>query len=146
MVLGDVNRTRRLAGNPASTNVSDADITQALAFGTDRAIQITGNNWTDTAAVGYNSVVTAVEYFASSYIRDRFQDQSDISSEHSGRANNILRMVVDSLSTAATSGTAIAVRQYRSYPLNNGAVAYRSMFSQGQQLVGVGAYNIPPSS
>ena len=138
MVLGDVSRTRRLSGNPSITNVSDADITTGLTYGTSRAISFTGkDDWeTDTSHDGYAAVVQAVEYFASSMIRDRFQDQSDISTEHYRRAENILRDLVNSLSSV--SGIeAVAVGAYRSYPLNPSAIPYRSMLSPGQTLPGI---------
>jgi hypothetical protein len=145
MVLGDVSRTRRLSGNPATTNVSDADITQGLTYGTSQVIRLTGKtNWeTDTTHADYPTAVMATEYFASSMIRDRFQDQGDISTEHYQRANALARQIADSLSNSATGGTGIATRKYRSNPLNSSATIYKSMVSTGQELVGVGSYDIP---
>jgi hypothetical protein len=35
-----------------------------------------------------------------------------------------------------------STRKYRSYPLNPSATIYRSMTSQGQELVGVGDYDV----
>jgi hypothetical protein len=140
MVLGDLARTRRLCGNPSTTNVSDADITQGLTYGTSRVISWTGKtNWeTDTTHVDYASAVMAAEYFASSMIRDRFEDQSDISTEHFRRAENILRDVTNSLTNTSGAGSVRGI--YRSYPLNSSATIYRSMFSSGQYLVGIGEY------
>ena len=148
MVLGDVSRTRRLAGNPATTNVSDSDITQGLTYGTSRVIRGTGkSDWeTDTTHTDYASAVTAAEYYASSMIRDRFQDQSDISTEHFNRAELLVKEIANSLASASGGGSGIATRSYRSYPLNSGATIYRSMLSQGQTLVGVGEYDIPADS
>lgn len=151
MVLGDVSRARRLAGNPATTNVSDVDITQGLAYGTSRVIGLTGkDDWeTDTAHRDYPTVVMAAEYYASSMVRDRFQDQSNISTEHYTRANELLTAVADSLATVGgTSGGAgagSAARTYRTFPLNPSALPYRSMQGTGQTLVGTssGGYEIP---
>jgi len=139
MVLGDVGRARRLAGNPSTTNVSDADITQGLTYGTSRVISFSGkSDWeTDTSNTDYPTAVMAAEYYASSMIRDRFQDQGDISREHFSRAENMLRDMVNSMSSGITATAAIAQGAYRSYPLNQSASAYRSMYSPGQQLVGV---------
>jgi hypothetical protein len=80
MVLGDINRVRRLSGNPSSVNVSDSDISTGLTFGTSQVIRQTGklDFETDTSHVSYASTVMAAEYFASGMIRDRFQDQGDI--------------------------------------------------------------------
>jgi hypothetical protein len=144
MVLGDLGRARRLAGNPSITNVSDADITQGLTYGTSRVISFTGKaDWeTDITNTDYPSVVAAAEYFASSMIRDRFQDQSDIGGEHFRRAENILRDVTNSFTN--TVGINSTSASYRSYPLNNSVGAYRSMFSPGQRLIGVAAgYEVP---
>ena len=145
MVLGDVNRTRRLMGNPSVTNVSDSDITQYLTYGTSQVGRLTGktNFETDTLHPDYPTAIMSSEYFASSAGRDRFDDQTDISTEHYQRATALARQIADSLSNSATGGTGIATRRYRSYPLNPSAIIYRSMLSQGQELVGVGDYNIP---
>src|SRR5215831_144322 len=146
MVLGDISRTRRLAGNPASSNVSDADISQGLLYGTAYAIGLTGKaDWeTDTTNPMYPAVVMAVEYFADSMVRDRFMDQTDVSTEHYDRAVSILTQVVESLASTGTGGVgggggtglAIATRPYRTYPLNPSAPIYRSLISPGQELVG----------
>jgi hypothetical protein len=146
MVLGDLGRTRRLAGNPSTTNVSDVDITQGLTYGTSRVISITGKtDWeTDTAHKDYGAIVMAAEYFASSMVRDRFQDQSNISTEHYERAKDILLEVVNSLAsgTGTAGGVGLATRQYRTYPLNPSGMIYRSMLSPGQTLVGVADWYI----
>jgi hypothetical protein len=150
MVLGDVNRTRRLAGNPATTNVSDADITQGLAYGTSQVIRITGKADWETDITNEETVEdkptadTAAEYFASSMIRDRFNDQTDISTEHFNRAMALATQLADSIVSTAAGGIGIATRAYRSYPLNSSVTAYRSMLSQGQELVGIEVYtNLP---
>jgi hypothetical protein len=146
MVLGDVNRTRRIAGNPATSNVSDADITTYLTFGTSQIIGITGKtDWeTSTSHTDYATAVMAVEYLASAAIRDRFEDQSDISTEHYQRGNALARQIADRLSNTAASDTATAVRNYRSYPLNSNATIYKSMISTGQELVGTETYSQIP--
>lgn len=147
--LGDINRTRRLAGNPSTGNVSDADITSALEYGTSRVIGVTGkSDWiTDTTHGDYATVVTAAEYYASSWIRDRFQDQQNISTEHYTRANELLTSVAASLATAgggAGVAAGSATRTYRTYPLNNSALPYRSLQGAGQELVGTaGGYEVP---
>jgi hypothetical protein len=146
MVLGDIGRARRLAGNPSISNVSDADITQGLTYGTSRAISFTGKaDWeTDTTHSDYASIVMAVEYYASSVVRDRFQDQSDISTEHARRAEGILRDIVNSLTSTTAGGVGIATGTYRSYPLNNTGLPYRSVLGTGQRLIGVAAgYEVP---
>ena len=140
MVLGTISRARSLAGNPAVSNVSDADVSQGLAYGTSQVIRLTGKDdfETDVNHRDYATAATAAEYFASSMIRDRFDDQTDISSEHFNRGNALAQQIADSLASTsgAGGGSGIAVRQYRSNPLNSAATTYRSMLSQGQILVG----------
>ena len=104
MVLGDVSRTRRLAGNPLTTNVSDADITQYLTFGTSRVKVLTGkDDWeTDTSNVEYASAVMAAEYFADVAIRDRFGDKDDVSTEHWDRAMAICGQIAENLEGGGT--------------------------------------------
>lgn len=157
MSLGDLQRTRRLAGNPASTNVSDADITQGLLYGTSQVIRITGKtDWeTDTLHPDYPSAVMAAEYFASSMVRDRFADQTDISTEHYARANDIIKQIAESLAASGGAGSggggggtnvAVVKRQYRTNPLNPNAPVYRSLISTGQYLVGVQDSTLPLGS
>ena len=146
MTLGDLARTRRLAGNPSIPNVADADITQGLNYGTSQVMEYTGKtDWeTSTSHVSFSKAVTAAEYFASSYIRDRFNDQIKISDEHYDRAIEICEEIADSLADNKILVDSIAVRgKYKSFPLNSSAIPYRSMSSQGQELVGVGDYDIP---
>jgi hypothetical protein len=138
MVLGDVGRTRRLAGNPLTTNVSDADITQALTFGTSRVKAETGKiDWeTDTSHSEYASAVTAAEYFADVVIRDRFGDKDDVSTEHWDRAMAIVAQVSANLEGGGTGsgGSGTVKGAYKSYPLNPSVLPYRSLLATSQYL------------
>lgn len=143
MTLGDSDRARRLAGNPTVVNVPANDVTQGLNFGTSRVMQFTGKtDWeTSTNHVSYQEAVTAAEYFASAYIRDRFNDQTNISGEHYDRAKEICEEIADALADNKILTESIALRgEYKSYPLNSSATVYKSTSSQGQELVGVGDY------
>ena len=143
MTLGDSGRARRLAGNPSTTNVTDNDVTQGLNYGTSQVMEYTGKtDWeTSTNHVSYMKAVTAAEYFASSYIRDRFNDQTNISGEHYDRAIELCQEIADALADNKILTESIALKgRYRSYPLNTSALVYKSMGSQGQELVGVGDY------
>lgn len=152
MVLGDIQRTRRLAGNPLTSNVSDADITQGLTYGTSEAITLTGKaDWeTDILNPLYPTIVMAVEYFASGMVRDRFNDQIDISTEHFNRAMALCQQVTIALASAPAAsggsgtGAAVVVAPYRTYPLNPSNPPYRSLKSPGQILPGIEIYvNFP---
>jgi hypothetical protein len=141
MVLGDVTRTRNMAGAPSVENVSDAEITTYLGFGTSRVKAVTGKtDWeTDTTHTEYNSAVMAAEYFADVAIRDRFGDKDDVSSEHWDRAMAILTQIQSSLEGGgdggggATGGTTVA-GVYKSYPLNPALLPYRSILPTSEYL------------
>jgi hypothetical protein len=135
MVLGDVGRTRRLAGNPLTTNVSDDDITTYLGYGTSMVKSETGKDFeADPTHSDYNSAVMAAEYFASSAIRDRFGDKDDVSAEHYERAREIIKQISKNLEGAATSGTTTVSGVYKTYPLNPDVTPYQSMHPTSQYL------------
>lgn len=147
MVLGDKDRARRLAGNPALANVSDADMTQAMVYGTAQVIGGTGKfDWeTDLSNPLKPMADEASEYFAASYVRDRFNDQLDISTEQYNRAYQMTETLGNALIAlpggAGSGGSSgIATRAYRTNPLNPNAMVYRSMTSMGQELVGTQVY------
>jgi hypothetical protein len=143
MVLGDVNRTRNMAGAPSVENVSDAEITTYLGFGTSRVIAVTGKtDWeTDTTHTEYNSAVMAAEYFADVAIRDRFGDKDDVSTEHWDRAMAILTQVQASIEGGGDGGAggggaggSTIGGVYKTYPLNPSISPYRSISPTSQYL------------
>jgi hypothetical protein len=138
MVLGDVGRTRRMAGNPLTTNVSDADITQYLTFGTSRVKVLTGkDDWeTDTGNAEYASAVMAAEYFADVAIRDRFGDKDDVSTEHWDRAMAIVGQIATSIEGggSGTGGEGTVSAQYKTYPKNAAILPYRSLLPTSTYL------------
>src|SRR5262245_36218549 len=155
-MLGDLGRVRRMAGNPSITNASDADITQGLNYGTSQVMEYTGKtDWeASTSHVSYHTAVTAAELFASHYIRERFNDQLNISKEHFDAATELCERIADALFDASLSGdTATGAGavwgHYKSYPLNRNARPYRSITEGGQTLIGVdqvneaGRYEVP---
>lgn len=145
-MLGDLGRARRLAGNPSTSNVSDADITQELTFGTAQVIRQTGKaDWeTDITHPSYPSAVQACEYYASAAIRDRFDDQRDISTEHWNRANMLVEQISQSIDvgTGLTGSNDMAIAAYRTNPLNPSAPVFLGAGStnEGQRLIGVTEY------
>lgn len=135
MVLGDVQRTRRLAGNPVDTNVSDTDITSYLSYGTAMVRSHTGFDFeANPTNPNFNAAVMAAEYFASSAIRDRFGDKDDISQENFDRAMAIITDVSNNLIAAGGAGVgtfSLTKGAYRSYPLNPNALVYSSLKHSG---------------
>jgi hypothetical protein len=155
-MLGDLGRARRMAGNPSVTNASDADVTQGLTYGTSQVMAYTGKtDWeTDTSNIHYATAVSAAELFASHYIRERFNDQLNISKEHFDTATELCERIADALADAATAGVnaigaGSVVGSYKSYPMNRNATPYKSTGGGGQYLVGVddvnsaGRYEVP---
>ena len=138
MVLGDVTRTRNLAGAPSTDNISDAEITQYLTFGTSRVTALTGKtDWaTDTANVEYASAVMAAEYFADVAIRDRFGDKDDVSTEHWDRAMAICSQVASNLEGGGggSGGEGTVSAQYKTFPKNAAITPYHSMFPTSTYL------------
>ena len=135
MVLGDVDRTRKLAGGHSVENVSDADITTYLGYGTSMVKSETGKDFeADTGAADYDSAVMAAEYFASSAIRDRFGDEGEVSTEHYDRGKAIISQISKNLEGGGTSGTTTVKAQYRSHPLNPDVTPYTSMHPPSQYL------------
>lgn len=123
MAYGDTTRARSLAGNPSTTNVSNNDVTQAVAYGDSMVDTFTGkSDWT-SSDLEYESVQSASEYFASSYVRDRFDDPGDKAKKHYERAMEICRGI--------RMGTRLIIKSqsYRTYGLNPDATPYRSISS-----------------
>lgn len=143
MVLGDVTRTRNMAGAPSTDNISDAEITTYLGFGTSRVKAVTGKtDWeTDTSHTEYNSAVMAAEYFADVAIRDRFGDKDDVSTEHWDRAMAILTQVQSTIEGGGggtgggggASGSTVT-GAYKTYPLNPAVLPYRSILPTSEYL------------
>ena len=121
MAYGDTTRARSLAGNPSTTNVSAGDVTQAVAYGDSMVDTFTGySSWTSSDGE-YESIQTASEYFASSYVRDRFDDPGGKAKTHYERAMAICDKI------RMGSRILIATPDYRTHPLNEDATPYKSM-------------------
>lgn len=135
MVLGNVARTRSLAGGHSTDNVSDADITVYLGYGTSMVKSETGKDFEiDTSHADYNSAVMAAEYFASSAIRDRFGDEGEVSGEHFERGKAIIAQISKNLEGGGSAGTTTVSGSYRSYPMNGDVTPYRSMHPTSEYL------------
>lgn len=151
MVLGDITATRKLMGNPSTTNLPDSEITTALQYGTDAVEQCTMKfDWeADTSHKFYNVAVTAAQYYASSYLLDRF-GTTDFTkaTTHLERADKLcmdLKKALEELSLTEGGGGSgvggsgepkfnIVVAEYKSFSKNKKAPVYRSPnvpFSEG---------------
>ena len=125
MTYGDLNTVRKLAGNPDTTDIADADITQAIGYGDARVNAETGDStWLSTDDF-YPLAKEASEYFASSWVRDRYKvTQTDGSGTmHYQKALDIC----DSIRKAAIGSIIIASSDYQTWPLNQKKPIYRSL-------------------
>lgn len=122
MAYGDSDRARRLSGNHDTTDVSAGDMTQAIAYGDSCVDTFTGySSWT-SADGAYETIQTASEYFASSYIRDRFEDKDDKAKAHYDRGVELCRMA-----RMGGVGVFIKSQNYRTNALNSSIAPYRSI-------------------
>lgn len=80
----------------------------------------TGNSSWSSGDAEYAAVQSASEYFASSYIRGRFEDKDGKAKEH----YDIAMSICDGIRMG--SRILIANPGYRTYPLNEDATPYRS--------------------
>lgn len=121
MTYADIERARLLAGNVTLTLATDGIIAQAIAFGDSMVDTFTGkSDWT-SADMEYAVIQTASEFFASSYIRDRFQDENTKAKAHYDRAMELCDKI------RRGSQVLIATPDYRTYPLNEDATPYQGL-------------------
>lgn len=120
MTYGDSDRARRLAGNPTTTNVSSADMTQAIAYGDSCADTFSGSSSWSSSDIEYEIIQSASEYFASSYVRDRFEDPGNKAKAHYDRGIALCQSI------RLGSRVLIATPGYKTFPLNPDAQIYRS--------------------
>lgn len=122
MSYGTLARARSLSGTPSTTLVSDADVTQALAFGDAQINTITGvSTWVSTD-VEWAMIQSASEFYASSYIRRYFKDDDEKADLHAKAADDILLWILRNSSKVFTSG----VTGRHSWPANENAGPYMS--------------------
>lgn len=121
MAYGDTTRARSLAGNPSTTNVSAADVTQAVAFADSLIETETSQTWA-TTDTEYELIQTISEYLASWYIRSRFSDPNGRAKDHKEFADMLLEKV-----KSGSTLIHIASQSHRTYPLNENATPYRSL-------------------
>lgn len=130
MVLGDITRTRKLAGNHDPAEVSDADITFYLTYGTSKVKSETSIDFEAapfTSDPNLNTAVMAAEYIASSAIRDRYGDEGNISGEHFRRGKENIADITRNVEGTGVGGIGVAKGTYKTYPKNTSALIYRSL-------------------
>ena len=127
MVYGDADTARKLSGAPTAS-VTSGDVTIALDYATAMVESETGKTgWTSTDPE-WNQVNAATNYWAASYIRDRFADDKRISDEFYRRAKDICIMIVNNNTSGTSAAHIVRAQSYRTSPINPNGEIYRSGF------------------
>lgn len=127
MTYADRTSVRKLSGNPATSDVADSDIDRAISFSDARTEADTNHAGWLAGDQGYPLVCEASEYYASSWVRDRFSDPDKQADKHYQKAQDITDAVFRSSSLSIT----VLMQDYQTYPANPDASIYRSLPGSG---------------
>jgi hypothetical protein len=127
MTYGDRDSVRKLAGNPPTTDVSDADIDLCIAHSDSRVELETAHAGWLSGDQGYPAVQEASNYFASSETRDRYADPEHQADKHYQKALDIC----DAISKGSSLSILTFATDFQTYPLNPDKPIYRSLPSSG---------------
>jgi hypothetical protein len=115
----------------AGNDITNSVLSTAVEVGDSRVILETGvASWTSVDNV-YPSVVQAANYFGADYILGEYSDDKDQGTTYYQKALDICA----SIARSSTESLVIAVRPYRSYPLNPDSTIYRSIPSSGSSTL-----------
>ena len=138
MAFADTVSIHYLSGNKTIYDAAGSDITNtvlaaAVEVGDSRVILETGvASWTGTDNV-FPSICQASNYFGADYVLGQYLDDKDSGTTLYQKALDIC----SSISKSSTQSLVIAVRDYRSFPLNPSASIYRSIpAASGDTLAG----------
>jgi len=123
MPYGDYIVVRKLAGNIDTADISDADFQQAVQYGDARVESETGHSGYQITDPIYPLIKESSEYFASSWIKDHFEDEN-------GKGDNFYSKAQDicfSIRESSPESLFVLSAPYRTYPLNPNAPIYRSL-------------------
>ena len=138
MAFADTVSIHYLSGNKTITDAAGSDITNtvlaaAVEVGDSRVILETGvASWTSSDNV-FPSIQQAANYFGADFVLGQYLDDKDSGTTLYQKALDIC----SSISKSSTQSLVIAVRDYRSFPLNPSASIYRSIpAASGDTLAG----------
>jgi hypothetical protein len=136
--FGDTVSIHYLSGNKTIYDAAGSDITNtvlsaAVEVGDSRVILETGvASWTGTDNV-FPSIQQASNFFGADYVLGQYLDDKDSGTTLYQKALDICA----SIARSSTQSLVIAVRPYRSFPLNPDASIYRSIpAASGDTLAG----------
>jgi hypothetical protein len=138
LAFADTVSIHYLSGNKTIYDAAGSDITNtvlsaAVEIGDSRVILETGvASWTGTDNV-FPSIQQAANYFGADYVLGQYLDDKDSGTTLYQKALDICA----SIARSSTQSLVIAVRPYRSFPLNPDASIYRSIpAASGDTLAG----------
>jgi len=138
VAFADTVSIHYLSGNKTITDAAGSDITNtvlaaAVEVGDSRVILETGvASWTSSDNV-FPSIQQAANYFGADFVLGQYLDDKDSGTTLYQKALDIC----SSISKSSTQSLVIAVRDYRSFPLNPSASIYRSIpAASGDTLAG----------
>lgn len=120
MAYADVTTVRRLAGNPSTTSISDADISSIILYSDKRVDLMTGHTtaW-DPSDPLFPVVKSASEHFAAARIREMYNDPDKTSDKQYQVATDMVNNIVSfSTSSAPSALQIVKSNSYTTYPLN----------------------------
>ena len=132
MAFADTVSIHYLSGNKtiydaAGTDITNTVLSAAVEVGDSRVILETGvASWTGTDNV-YPSIKQASNFFGADFVLGQYLDDKDSGTTLYQKALDICA----SIARSSTQSLVIAVRPYRSYPLNQDSTIYRSIPSAG---------------
>jgi hypothetical protein len=132
MSFADTVSIHYLSGNKtifdsAGTDITNTVLSAAVEVGDSRVILETGvASWTNTDNV-FPSIQQASNFFGADYVLGQYLDDKDSGTTLYQKALDIC----SSIARSSTQSLVIAVKPYRSYPLNPDATIYRSIPSSG---------------
>jgi hypothetical protein len=128
LAFADTVSIHYLSGNKtifdaAGTDITNTVLSAAVEVGDSRVILETGvASWVNTDNV-FPSICQASNYFGADYVLGQYLDDKDSGTTLYQKGLDICASVARS----STQSLVIAVRPYRSYPLNPDATIYRSI-------------------
>ena len=91
---GDPEVARSLGGGPTDDELPAGGIAAAMVYGKSQVFEFTNKDDWDTGDKAAGTIAKAVEYFASSYIRDNWKDKEKKAKEHYDRAEKLCKLVM----------------------------------------------------
>lgn len=143
MTIADRDEVRKLAGNRLSTSVPDVDIDQEI-LAADAIVKLytQKEDW-DATHMEWHALKQASELIASSYIRQRFKEESEESERQYKEGLSLLELINRRSTLAGERQVVIKRKAYKSFPLNpSGGLYYSSIHKKSIPISGGSAEGV----